>query len=289
MKFLFFSFLFLVTWLPNLWNRLIYYIIKRQNTHLQFVLVDLMLKWETPQLDFVHTCNFQYNFENLYVCICVQYTHMWNSEGNLSGTSLIQALDTRLAHKALDTRLADPQASREPSRLRFPSCAAAIDAHFCVWFDVDLGGLNSGPPAYVSKRLLCRALSPTQLLGSCVRRQRLQRGLIPLSGTYTLGKSMWSWRCVGFQTVVWNHRGLQSPGLKLEPLSCLWVGVWAATSVLALTWFSVANRVMSHCLLRMQLLAFSVTAVSLLFYVWSSPPFSSFIQGWPHWPSCLQT
>lgn len=158
-------------------------------------------------------------------------------EGNLSVASLletryplIQALDTRLAHKALDTRLADPQASREPSRLRFPSCAAAIDAPFCVWFDVDLGDLNSGPPAYVSKRLLCRALSPTQFLGSCVRRQRLQRGLIPLSGTYTLGKSMWSWRCVGFQTVVWNHRSLQSPGLKLEPLSCLWVGVWAATS-----------------------------------------------------------
>lgn len=63
----------------NLWDRLIYYIIKHQKTHLHFVLLNLILKWRTLQLDFVRTYNFQ---QILRTCTCAHVftAHMGNSE-----------------------------------------------------------------------------------------------------------------------------------------------------------------------------------------------------------------
>lgn len=73
----------------NLWDRLIYSIIKRQKTHLHFVLLNLILKWKTLQLDFVRTCNFQ---QILRTCMCAHVftAHMGNSEG--SSTVLLPTL-----------------------------------------------------------------------------------------------------------------------------------------------------------------------------------------------------
>lgn len=66
-----------------------------------------------------------------------------------------------------------------------------------------------------------------------LHRQRLQKDLVSVSGMCTLGKP---WICV--DSITYSNRAaqnchhLQSHGLQLEPLSCLWVSVWTFARLL---------------------------------------------------------
>lgn len=163
------------------------------------MLVNLILKWKTPQLDFVCTYNFQ---QILRTCMCVYVftAHMGNSEG---GRSVASHSETRNPiGQVLDARLAGPQASRD-SCLPRSSCPAMADAHFCVWFDVDLGYLNSDSPASV-QRLDPLSHLPNPASSKLCAQAEVTGRLIPLSGTCALGKPLWPCRCVGLLTVLYG-------------------------------------------------------------------------------------
>lgn len=122
------------------------------------------------------------------MCACVHCTH-----GKVRGQRRVASHpETRNPiGQALDAKLADPQASRDPCLPR-SSCTAMAGARFCVWFDVDLGYLNSDSPASV------QALShlPNPASRTLCAQVEVTERLIPLSGTCAEGKSVWPCRCV---------------------------------------------------------------------------------------------
>lgn len=142
-----------------------------------------------------------------------------------------------------------------------PSCAGITHPHHCVCPYLDLGDPNSSPRAYVY--FVPWAVSPAQLGVNCAHRQRLQRGLSKWYPYFREALDMgWFSNCVAH-----NCCGLGSHGLQLEPLSCLWVSVWAFASFLAPSW-------LCHIVAVTAAASVPQTALRIPFYVFKPPPLS---------------
>lgn len=237
---------------------------------------NLILKWKTLQLDFVHTYNFH---QILRTCMCayVFTTHMGNSEQrSVASHSEMRNPIT------LDSRPAGPQASRD-SCLPRSSCTAMAGARFCVCFDVDLGYLNSDSPASVQALDPLSHLPNTASSELCAQAEVTER-LIPQSGTCALGKSMWPCRCVALLTVLYGTTVV----FKAWDLTSSGATKLSLGQCLGSVQFPCSNLVLcgqSIFFLKMQLLAFFIRYSSMSSI--SFPSFFSFTQVWLHWPSCL--